>query len=178
MGTPAAPYLLNLGCGTNKLDGHINVDAYGEPDVWWDLNLTPYPWPDNSVDGIEMWHVLEHLENWWESFTEMARILKPGGYLHIRVPDESSTSALTYRDHHHVFSLHSFHGTQEAWHGTNSWAIEQAFKVPLKLETYNQVPFVQYQWMARWCPWLLRFCATHLRNFIWEQRFVFRKIAR
>jgi len=178
MGTNVKPHLLNLGCGTNKLDGYINVDAYGEPDFWWDLNMFPYPWPDASIDGIEMWHVLEHLEDWWTAFTECARILKPGGYLHIRVPDESSSTALTYRDHLRVFSLCSFHGTEETSHGTNAWAIEVHNSVPLKLESYFQVPFRQYEWMARWCPWLLRWCATHLRNFIWEQRFMFRKVAR
>ncbi len=173
------PVLLNLGCGFNKLDGHVNVDAFDncDPDVVHDLDAFPYPWSDNSVDGIEFWHTLEHLQDWWSSFLECARILKPGGYLHIRVPDESSSTALTYRDHYHVFGLNSFHGIQGRTHGTNAWAEEERDRVPLVLESYAQVPFEQYYWMTRWpFRWLLRFCAQHLRNFIWEQRFVFRKI--
>ena len=83
LGANAQPLLLNLGCGTYRRPEYVNVDAFAvcKPDVVWDLNETPYPWPDNSVDGIMMTHVLEHLENWWGAFTECARILKPGGTL-------------------------------------------------------------------------------------------------
>jgi ubiquinone/menaquinone biosynthesis C-methylase UbiE len=173
------PTLLNLGCGFNKIDNFVNVDAFDncEPDVKHDLNSFPYPWGDNSVDGIEMWHVLEHIPNWWEAFEECARILKPGGYLHIRVPDESSATALCYRDHHHVFNKVSFHGIIGAGHGTNAWARTEQDSIPLIMQEYYQVPHKQYEWMTRF-PRLLRFCADHLRNFIWEQRFIFIKVGK
>lgn len=176
MGATVKPLLLNLGAGFTRLAGHLSVDNWGDPDVKHDLNVVPYPWADNSVDGIEMWHTLEHLPNWWEAFKECARILKPGGYLHIRVPDESSQTALTYRDHVAVFSQASFHGIVGRAHGTNAWAVHETNTVPLVLENYWQVPFKQYEWMARWFPRTLRFCADHLRNFIHEQRFYFRKV--
>lgn len=155
----------------------MNVDAYAvcAPDVAWDLNEAPFPWPDNSVREIDARHIFEHLIDWWPAFTECARILEPGGELHIHVPDESSPSALTYRDHHHVFGLCSFHGIQDATHGTNAWAKSEQETIPLTMERYFQVPFNQYEWMTRF-PWLLRFCASHLRGFIWEQQFHFRKI--
>ena len=171
---------LNLGCGYSKRVGAINVDKYAncEPDVVHDLNVFPYPWDDDSVDGIVMFHVLEHLGDWWTVILECARILKPGGKLHIRVPDESSTAALTYRDHNHVFSVFSFHGISNyAGFGTNAWAEIENEKVPLMLVQYQREPFGQYKWMQRWgFMWLLEFCATHFRNFIHEQRFDFIKI--
>ncbi len=169
---------LNLGCGSKKFVGQewVNVDAYGDPDFFCDLNKFPYPWADNSIDHIYMSHVLEHIPDWWSAFTECARILKPGGTLEIRVPDESSATALTYRDHHHVFSQCSFHGTQGAAHGTSAWAKENQNTVPLIPVSYAQVPYAKHQWMIRWAPWLLRFCANHMRNFIHEQVFVFQKI--
>lgn len=169
------PLLLNLGCGEKRFAGHINVDNWGEPDFKWNLQEFPFPWETNSVDGIEMWHVLEHLPDWWSAFEECARILKPGGYLHIHVPDESNRTALTYRDHYHVFSKESFHGIQEGNWGTNSWAETIAESVPLTMYDYRQVPFTKYNWMIRF-PRLLQFCAAHLRGFIWEQRFYFRKV--
>jgi ubiquinone/menaquinone biosynthesis C-methylase UbiE len=180
MGSDAKQTLLNLGCGYKQIrgGGWVNVDAYEccQPDVVWDLNTFPYPWEDNSVDGIMMSHILEHIPDWWGAFNECARILKPGGRYEVRVPDESSATALTYRDHFHVFSLLSFHGISEANHGTSAWARENKETVPLKLESYQQVPFKQYNWMVRF-PRLLRFCANHLRNYIHEQVFIFRKIS-
>jgi len=176
VGENRKPVLLNLGCGTVHEPGFINVDAFGNPDFIWDLEVTPFPWPDNSVDGIQMRHVLEHLDNWWECFEECARILRPGGFLRIHVPDASSDTALAYRDHKRVFSLASFHGIQGRPSGTNSWAATVEGGIPLVQEFYAQVPYNRFQWMAKYCPWLLRFCADHLRNFIWEQQFVFRKL--
>lgn len=180
MGKTTEPVFLNLGCGFKKKIGFTNVDAFDicAPDQLHDLNMFPYPWPDNSVDGIEMFHILEHLDDWWQVILECARILKPGGYLDIRVPDESSASALTYRDHNHVFSLCSFHGIQDrsGW-GTNAWAATEDSKVPLVMVEYHQVPFRQYEWMTCWpFRYLLVFCSKHLRNFIWEQRFLFKKV--
>lgn len=173
----AAPVFLNIGCGTDKIKDMVNVDAYGDPDVRWDLNKTPWPWADNSVDGVLAKHVFEHLDNWWGAFQECARILKPGAQLEIRVPDESSSSALTFRDHVRVFGIDSFYGVKDYRHGTNAWAIEQNDSVPLKVIGFYKTPFPRYYWMNRW-PFkrLLTFCADHMRNFIHEQTFIFIKI--
>lgn len=173
------PLLLNLGCGFDKREGWVNADAYEvcNPDLLLDLNKVPLPWKDNSVDEIYCSHVLEHVEDWWPTFVEFSRILKLGGILEIRVPDESSRTAITYRDHFHVFSLASFHGVHDATHGSSAWAKTEEKTIPLKLESYYQVPYVQYEWMTRFgFKWVLKFCSNHLRNFIHEQRFLFRKI--
>jgi len=177
MGKNATPIRLNLGAGLDHQQGFVSVDAFGDPDVKHDLNKAPYPWKDNTIDGIIAFHVFEHLIDWWPAFTECARILKPGGSLEIRVPDESSGTALTWRDHHHVFGLVSFHGTMDADHGTNAWAKTVKDSVPLKLESYHQVPYKEYEWMLRF-PRILGFCARHMRNFIHEQRFIFRKVGK
>jgi hypothetical protein len=52
---------LNLGCGNRILNGYCNVDKFGEPDVKIDLEMFPWPWPDNSVEEVLLIHVLEHL---------------------------------------------------------------------------------------------------------------------
>jgi len=168
---------LNLGCGYFKEEGWVNVDAFENcnPDEVWDLNKFPYPWEDNSIDEITMRHILEHIPDWWSAFCECARILKPGGELHIHVPDESNATALTYRDHHHVFARCSFHGIQGATHGTSAWAETENDKIPLVMVRYNQVPYKDYYWLTRF-PRVLDFCAKHMRNFIWEQQFHFKKI--
>jgi SAM-dependent methyltransferase len=153
------------------------VDAFEncKPDVLWDLNETPLPFDDDSVDLIKAKHVFEHLkpDRWWSTFYDCARILKVGGVLERRCPHDSSSSAATYRDHNHVLTLFSFHGTKDTASGGNAWA-ELVDPVPMKLKRYELVPFQQYTWMLK-LPWLLNFCAQHLRNFIWEQGFFYEK---
>ena len=60
---------LNLGCGARRIDGYINVDKFGDPDLRFDLETFPYPWQDNSVIEIEMHHVLEHLGQQTETYS-------------------------------------------------------------------------------------------------------------
>jgi hypothetical protein len=81
---------LNLGCGLRHLPGYINVDMYGEPDVRHDLEVFPWPWPDNSVTEIRLVHVLEHLGQsprvYRDIWKELYRICAPGARIHIVVP--------------------------------------------------------------------------------------------
>ena len=83
---------LNLGCGFNKLDGFVNVDANAdcEPDEVSDLESLPWPWPDNSVDQVVMTHVLEHLGEspavYIGIIKELYRNCQPDGHVIITVP--------------------------------------------------------------------------------------------
>lgn len=168
------PLRLNLGCGLDKRKGWLNADFVPEccPDICFNANE---PWPFNDETFYEVYasHVYEHLTNWWGAFKEAARILKPGGRLTIKVPDESASMAGTYRDHVVIISQHSFHGIQEYFSGTNAWAIREQCTVPLGLIHYEKIPFKKYNWMP---GFMIRFCADHLRNFIHEQKFVFVKM--
>ena len=175
------PVILNIGCGFAKMaKPAINVDMFEicKPDILWDLNKFPYPWEDNSVDQVCAFHIMEHLEDWWKSFLEITRILKIGGWFEMRVPDESSSSAGTYRDHKHIITHYSFCGLQGSFihrHNTNAWAASIDDSIPMKVEHYFKVPHPEYNWIQKWFPSIFLFLASHCRNFIWEQRFVFRK---
>ena len=75
---------LNLGAGNYPLDGWHNIDL---PEC--DLRRHPWPWDDKSIDEINASHVLEHFTR-AEAFLfllQCYRILKPGGWLHVAVPD-------------------------------------------------------------------------------------------
>lgn len=81
---------INLGCGFNKLPGFVNVDKFGEPEVRHDLEIFPWPWPDNSVEEIVANHVLEHLGRDPEVFIgvmkEIYRVCQGGAKVSIVVP--------------------------------------------------------------------------------------------
>ena len=83
---------LNLGCGSRKREGYVNVDMYAAcgPDVVFNLEQTPWPWPDDSVEAVELIHVLEHLGQQPAVFLgimkELWRVCCDGAAIHIKVP--------------------------------------------------------------------------------------------
>lgn len=83
---------LNLGCGGRKYPDWINVDKYPTcgPDQVVDLEQFPWPWPDNSVDEVRLYHVLEHLgaqtEVYLEIIKELYRVCRPNAKVEIIVP--------------------------------------------------------------------------------------------
>jgi SAM-dependent methyltransferase len=83
---------LNMGCGHNKIDGWVNVDMFEEcaPDVLWDLERLPWPWPNDSVDGVLFFHSLEHLGQDTRKFLtmmqELYRVCRHGAEIQIAVP--------------------------------------------------------------------------------------------
>lgn len=88
---PAAwPRLLNLGCGWDKRDGHLNIDlhAYHEPDMVADVRCLPML-PDAYYDGAVAQDVLEHLTRGDGpiALREWARVVRVGGFLELRVPN-------------------------------------------------------------------------------------------
>lgn len=87
---PSKNLRLNLGCGSKRLPGYINVDRYGTPDLKHDLETFPWPWEDNSTIEIKLTHVLEHLgrdpDIYLKIFQELYRICRGGAIVEITVP--------------------------------------------------------------------------------------------
>ena len=87
---------LNLGCGSRKMEGFVNVDCAEicRPDSVVDLEKIPWPWEDYSVDEIKLIHVLEHLGQQTEVFLgiikEIYRICRDGARIEIVVPHPRS----------------------------------------------------------------------------------------
>jgi hypothetical protein len=79
---------LNLGCGNERIPGYINCDLY-EPtaDAQFDAKLIPLP--DNSVDEIRAYHLIEHFtfHTAFDVLKEWKRVLKPNGKLVLETPD-------------------------------------------------------------------------------------------
>lgn len=82
---------LNLGCGSNKLPGYINIDgeASCKPDLVCNFALEKLPYKSKSIDEIVMFHCIEHISRSLHQrfFTEIWRLLKPTGTLLISYPE-------------------------------------------------------------------------------------------
>lgn len=97
---------LNLGCGEKRLDGYVNVDACGEPDVRCDLASFPWPWPDGSVDEVLAEHFLEHVADYERTVLEVSRVLRPGGLFRFKVPHFRAPMGVWHL-HRWSFSTHT-----------------------------------------------------------------------
>lgn len=96
---------INIGCGNNHMDGHLNVDkeAWCHPDLTYDVERTPWPWQDNTTSEVYMNHVLEHLGHDPKVFIaivkEVYRVLKIGGLWTINVPHPRSDGFISDPTH-------------------------------------------------------------------------------
>lgn len=86
----APPYKLHLGCGGNKFQGWVNIDAdasHGTADILWDLTKG-FPVEDSSCSLIYSEHMLEHLKVWQgvDFLRECHRALRPGGVVRVAMP--------------------------------------------------------------------------------------------
>lgn len=72
---------LNLACGSNPLDGFVNLDKR----LGWRFEDGLGDYQDASVDAITVSHALMYvrLEEWPGVFAEFSRVLKPGGVLRV-----------------------------------------------------------------------------------------------
>ncbi len=81
---------LNLGCGKDYRQGWVNLDAVisVHPDVVHDISK-PLPFKDQNFDFVLAQDILEHFtkEEVVLVIGEIARILKVGGQLEVRVPN-------------------------------------------------------------------------------------------
>ena len=66
------------------------MDKYPLPgiSIVHDLEVSPWPFPDNSVEEIRAGHIIEHIKPWLtvHFFNEMWRVLAPGGRAVVTTP--------------------------------------------------------------------------------------------
>lgn len=81
---------IDIGCGSNKQPDFIGMDKRKLPnvDIVHDLEVFPYPLPDESCNTIVGSHVVEHIKPWvmLDFMDELWRICKTGGKLAFSLP--------------------------------------------------------------------------------------------
>lgn len=88
----------------------LDFNSDHKPDVEWDLERLPLPFPNNEFDEIHAYEVLEHTGqqgDWkffFSQFSDFWRILKPGGLLFGTCPSWKSAWAWGDPSHKRVIS--------------------------------------------------------------------------
>lgn len=81
---------LNLGCGTGKIEGFVNIDIDERlyPDKVYDIR-NELPLEDNCANLVVMYHTIEHIHkpHWQGMFLDISRVLEPGGEFWISFPE-------------------------------------------------------------------------------------------
>jgi SAM-dependent methyltransferase len=102
--------VLDIGCGTNKVEGAIGMDFNPRTaaDVIHDLDDLPYPFDDDSFDEVIGRHVIEHVQDPMAVMAELHRITRAGGMVKILVPHWTNpdwATDLTHRNHLNSYSF-------------------------------------------------------------------------
>jgi SAM-dependent methyltransferase len=98
------PLILNLGCGSNKIPGCVNIDAEASvnPDRIINFIAGKLPYKPGTVDEVYLFHTIEHISKKFHPkvFAEVYRALKPNGKFYMAYPEFSRCYAnwrLNYR---------------------------------------------------------------------------------
>ena len=82
---------LNVGCGTTKIKGYINIDRAKicKPNLLLDITREHLPYKVGTVDEILFFHSIEHIRKWYHKVVllEFSRVLKDGGRLYVSYPN-------------------------------------------------------------------------------------------
>jgi predicted SAM-dependent methyltransferase len=141
---------LHLGCGQKYLEGYTNIDFPSTEHTVQNTtvadefhNLYELRYPSETIDEVRLHHVFEHFDRAtvcafmasWNSW------LKPGGKLHIEVPDFENTFKknmnLFNREKFEGVALRHIFGSQEA-----SWAVHyEGYSEKLLIKVFNEFGF-------------------------------------
>jgi predicted SAM-dependent methyltransferase len=111
------------------IDVGAGSDSLGRYQQQWQGITSVRPWDvsdgdaeylatveDNSYDFLHASHCLEHLDNPYTALINWQRVVKPGGYLVITVPDEDLYEqghwpSLWSNQHYHSFTIYKANST-------------------------------------------------------------------
>lgn len=102
--------ILHLGAGRKYDPGAVNVDlvAATGPDIVHDLDVRPWPLPNDYFGEVRAFDVIEHLTDIVAVMEEIHRVCRDGAIVKITVPHYSARNAFTDITHRHFFSVSSF----------------------------------------------------------------------
>jgi SAM-dependent methyltransferase len=112
---------LNLGCGSNPIDGWVNLDRRpgAGVDMVFDLEqcrTIPLPFEDGSVGAFRAWHLIEHLDDVLGLMQECHRVAVPGALFRAAMPHGGHDDAWADPTHRRAMFARSFNYYQQPFH--------------------------------------------------------------
>jgi hypothetical protein len=101
--------VLDIGCGPYCLPGAVGIDMKPNKDVSvvHNMNIEPWPLPDNQFKKMRCQHVIEHIRDLEVLTREIYRLAKPGAIVDFITPHYSSYASWGDYTHIHHFALGS-----------------------------------------------------------------------
>jgi len=101
---------LNIGSGMDYKEGYVNLDynINCKPDMIWNLTKLPLPFTDNEFEEVYCSHILEHVDNLFNTINELVRITKNEGIIHVKVPHFSNGIGYNDLTHKRFFGWFTF----------------------------------------------------------------------
>ena len=106
--------LLEVGAGTGAFASYMQQSGWQvsglEPDeqarqkaselysIELQDSATLFHFSENQFDAITLWHVIEHVHSLHEYLGQLKKVLKPGGFIFIAVPNYTSYDATFYKE--------------------------------------------------------------------------------
>lgn len=103
-------WTLNIGSGNRKVGKNgVNVDITNRtnPDIIWDLNITPWPFKDGEFNFVLGLDIIEHLDKPIKAIEEIYRVLNEGGCTTLRLPKWDMSQSYDDITHLHWFTENS-----------------------------------------------------------------------
>jgi SAM-dependent methyltransferase len=102
---------LELGCGNRKRRRQaIGIDIQDSPtvDIVGDVYDVLAAFPSSSVDSVYSYHFLEHVPDVPKLISELARVVRPNGYVEFVTPHFSNPYFYSDQTHRNFFGLYTF----------------------------------------------------------------------
>jgi len=146
--------IIDIGCGTKKLDGAFGLDRRKERgvDVICDFEHA-VPLKTNAVDVVYMSHIMEHIKDLIPFMEEVYRVCRPGAEVRVIVPYYTSRGA--FRDPTHVRFIAE--DTFQYFEPPTNYGIKTNFKIE-KIEYDVRKPF-------RYFP---QYFQKRFRRYLWN----------
>jgi SAM-dependent methyltransferase len=104
---------LNLGCGSTKLEGYVNIDVEPacQPDLVLNFVTERLPYESETVDEVVMFHTIEHIQRHLHVriLSEIHRVLKNGGQVILSYPNFWICAQ---------YWKENYQGQRDFWHAT------------------------------------------------------------